>query len=40
MILDAVNDGATKTKIMYKAMFSYNQLKGYLFTCSVTCSSI
>ena len=28
MILDAANDGATKTKIMYKAMFSYNQLKG------------
>ena len=32
MILDAANGGATKTKIMYKAMLSYNQLKGYLFS--------
>ena len=31
MILDAVNSGATKTKIMYKAMLSYNQLKNYLY---------
>ena len=30
MILDAANGGATKTKIMYKAMLSYNQLKEYL----------
>ena len=29
MILDAANGGATKTKIMYKAMLSYNQLKEY-----------
>ena len=26
-ILDAANGGATKTKIMYKAFLSYNQLK-------------
>jgi predicted transcriptional regulator len=31
MILDAANGGATKTKIMYKAMLSYNQLKEYLY---------
>ena len=30
MILDVANGGATKTKIMYKAMLSYNQLKNYL----------
>jgi predicted transcriptional regulator len=30
MILDAANGGATKTKIMYKVMLSYNQLKEYL----------
>jgi predicted transcriptional regulator len=30
MILDIANGGATKTKIMYKAMLSYNQLKNYL----------
>ena len=30
MILDAANGGTTKTKIMYKAMLSYNQLKEYL----------
>ena len=30
MILDAAKGGATKTKIMYKAMLSYNQLKEYL----------
>ena len=30
MILDAANGGATKTKIMYKDMLSYNQLKEYL----------
>jgi predicted transcriptional regulator len=30
MILDAANGGATKIKIMYKAMLSYNQLKEYL----------
>ena len=30
MILDAANGGVTKTKIMYKAMLSYNQLKEYL----------
>jgi predicted transcriptional regulator len=29
-ILDAANGGATKTKIMYKAFLSYNQLKEYL----------
>jgi predicted transcriptional regulator len=30
MILDATNGGATKTKIMYNAFLSYNQLKDYL----------
>jgi predicted transcriptional regulator len=30
MILDAANGGATKTKIMYSAFLSYNQLKEYL----------
>ena len=30
MILEAANGGATKTKIMYNAFVSYNQLKGYL----------
>jgi predicted transcriptional regulator len=30
MILDAANGGATKTKIMYSAFLSYNQLKDYL----------
>lgn len=30
MILDSVNTGATKTKIMYKAYLSYTQLKEYL----------
>jgi predicted transcriptional regulator len=29
-ILDAANGGATKTKIMYKAFLSYDQLKEYL----------
>jgi predicted transcriptional regulator len=29
-ILDAANGGATKTKLMYKAYISYNQLKEYL----------
>jgi predicted transcriptional regulator len=29
-ILDAANGGATKTKIMYKAFLSYNQLNEYL----------
>ena len=29
-ILDAANGGATKTKIMYVAFLSYNQLKEYL----------
>jgi len=29
-ILDAANGGATKTKIMYNAFLSYNQLKDYL----------
>ena len=29
-ILDAANGGATKTKIMYSAFLSYNQLKDYL----------
>ncbi len=29
-ILDAANGGVTKTKIMYKAFLSYNQLKEYL----------
>ena len=30
MILEATNGGATKTKIMYNAYLTYNQLKGYL----------
>jgi predicted transcriptional regulator len=30
MILEAANGGATKTKIMYNAYLSYNQLKEYL----------
>jgi predicted transcriptional regulator len=30
MILDATNGGTTKTKIMYKVMLTYNQLKNYL----------
>jgi predicted transcriptional regulator len=30
MILDAANGGTTKTKIMYNAFLSYNQLKEYL----------
>ena len=30
MILDSTNGGATKTKIMYNAYLSYNQLKEYL----------
>ena len=29
-ILEAANRGATKTKIMYNAFLSYNQLKDYL----------
>ena len=29
-ILDAANGRATRTKIMYKAFLSYNQVKGYL----------
>ena len=29
-ILDAANGGVTKTKIMYKAFLSYNQLREYL----------
>jgi len=29
-ILDAANGGATKTKIMYTAFLSYNQLTEYL----------
>jgi predicted transcriptional regulator len=29
-ILDAANGGATKTKIMYRAFLSYNQLREYL----------
>ena len=29
-ILDAANGGTTKTKIMYSAFLSYNQLKDYL----------
>jgi predicted transcriptional regulator len=29
-ILDAANGGANKTKIMYTAFLSYNQLKDYL----------
>ena len=31
MILDVANGWATKTKIMYKAMLGYNQLKNYLY---------
>ncbi|HEX5186920.1 MAG TPA: winged helix-turn-helix domain-containing protein [Nitrososphaeraceae archaeon] len=30
MILDSANGGATKTKIMYRAFLSYQQLKDYL----------
>jgi len=30
MILESANEGATKTKIMYSAFLSYNQLKEYL----------
>ena len=30
MILDAANGGETKTKIMYLAFLSYNQVKEYL----------
>jgi predicted transcriptional regulator len=30
MILNAANGGATKTKIMYFAFLSYNQVKEYL----------
>ena len=30
MILDSTNGGATKTKIMYNAFLSYEQLKEYL----------
>ena len=30
MILDVANGGATRTKIMYNAYLSYNQLKEYL----------
>jgi len=29
-ILDVANEGASRTKIMYKAFLSYNQLKEYL----------
>ena len=29
-ILDAANEGTTKTKLMYKAFISYGQLKEYL----------
>jgi predicted transcriptional regulator len=29
-ILEAANDGISKTKIMYKAYLSYNQLREYL----------
>ena len=29
MILNSANGGATKTKIMYNAFLSYNQLKEY-----------
>ena len=30
MMLESANGGATKTKIMYNAYLSYNQLKEYL----------
>lgn len=30
LILDAANGGSTKTKIMYKAFLSFDQLTGYL----------
>ena len=30
MILEAANGGATKTKIMYNAYLSYNQVKEYI----------
>jgi predicted transcriptional regulator len=29
LILDSANKGVTRTKIMYKAFLSYNQLKEY-----------
>ena len=32
MILDAANGGETRTKIMYFAFLSYNQVKEYLST--------
>ena len=35
MILDSANGGATKTKIMYNAFLSYNQLKEYLSVLSI-----
>ena len=30
LLLDAANGGATKTKLMYKAYLSFNQLREYL----------
>ena len=30
MILDSANVGAAKTKIMYKVMLTYNQIRNYL----------
>ncbi|HJT83029.1 MAG TPA: winged helix-turn-helix domain-containing protein [Nitrososphaeraceae archaeon] len=30
MILDEANGGTTKTKIMYKVMLTYNQIRNYL----------
>ena len=30
LILNSANGGATKTKIMYNSILSYNQLKEYL----------
>ena len=30
LILEAANEGATKTKIMYNVYLTYNQLKNYL----------
>lgn len=29
-VLEAAKEGANKTKIMYKAFLTYNQLKGYI----------
>ena len=33
MILEAANGGATKTKIMYNAYLSYNQVRNFYLSC-------